>query len=330
MDMEKKDIEDIFKDSFEDFEPEVNPSVWKNVQTGLKGAGLGVLGKVLLNKIGANTVVAVVSSAIAVVSTVVVMNWTGNTNKNDNASKKVTSPNIIVESPKQVPVADIKNFLANNKSLETNVKKEILTPIVVKENLSAEKLNPKDKKKLESVINKYSGEQIASISPSTVGGPVPLIVNLVNNGTGKTNKWSFSDGSKSVISLNPIKVFDIPGSYIITLNSTDAAGKSAIDSVKIEVTGNSSMPTLSNEFSPDGDGINDVFVFNSKNIVNYSVVIFDKKGTPFYNYTGIDGKWDGTTLKGANAKEGIYFYLLSAIGVDGKKYEQQGKIKLIR
>jgi len=334
MDMEKREIEDIFKDSFEDFEPEVNPSVWKNVQTGLKGAGLGVLAKTILNKIGANAVVAVVSSAIAVVSTVVVMNWTGNSKGAGVAKKTLNPKKITVESPKPVPVEAIKNFLTDynntSKAADKTDKKESPIPMLVKESLSATNLNPKDKKKLESVINKYSGEQIASIFPSTVGGPVPLIVNLINNGTGKINKWSFNDGSKSITSTNPIKVFDVPGVYTISLLSTDANGKSAVDSVKIEVTGNSSMSAFSNEFSPDGDGINDVFVFNSKNIVNYSVVIFDKKGNTVYNYTGIDGKWNGTTLKGTKAKEGIYFYILSAIGADGKKYDQSGKIKLIR
>lgn len=59
--MKKNELEDIFKDSFENFEAEVSPSVWKNVQTALKGAGIGLLGKTILNKIGANTIIAVVS-----------------------------------------------------------------------------------------------------------------------------------------------------------------------------------------------------------------------------------------------------------------------------
>ena len=67
--MKKKNIEDLFKDSFENFEAEVSPSVWKNVQAALKGAGLGLLGKMLINKMGANAIVGIVSSAAAVVAT---------------------------------------------------------------------------------------------------------------------------------------------------------------------------------------------------------------------------------------------------------------------
>ena len=50
--MKKDNLEDLFKDSFENFEADVNPSVWKNVQTAMKGVGLGLLGKMLLNKLG--------------------------------------------------------------------------------------------------------------------------------------------------------------------------------------------------------------------------------------------------------------------------------------
>jgi len=49
-----------------------------------------------------------------------------------------------------------------------------------------------------------------------------------------------------------------------------------------------------------------------------------------YKWVGVDGRWDGTTLKGEKVMAGIYYYIVNAEGVDGKKYEQKGKIKLIR
>ena len=323
--MKKDELEDMFKKSFENFEAEVNPGVWKNIQTGLKGAGLGVLAKMLLNKIGTNAIVAIVSSAAAVVGTVLVMNYSGN--KTETPKNNTTPPpKQIAEKAAPVSVDQIKNFLANPETKETPVVKKDEKPT----NTQGAITNKEDKKQIEKTLTALSGDRIASISSSCVGGSVPLIINLSNIGTGKINKWSFNDGTKAITGANPIKVFDEPGLYTITLNSTSADGKTAVDSLKIEVTGNSSLASMPSEFSPNEDGVEDVFTFKSKNIVNMHATVYDKKGNLFYDYTGDEGKWDGRNKKGEKAKEGIYLYIVSAIGADGKKLEAKGKIKLTR
>jgi len=48
--MKKNDnLEDLFKDSFEDFEADVKPKTWDNIQAALKGAGIGIFIKTLIN-----------------------------------------------------------------------------------------------------------------------------------------------------------------------------------------------------------------------------------------------------------------------------------------
>jgi gliding motility-associated-like protein len=338
MNMKKEnDIEDLFKESFENFEADVNPGSWKNIQAGLKGVGLGVLAKSILNKIGTNAIVAVVSSAATVMSTVMVMNWTGNTKTQQVASNNVTAPKTVLDKAKPAQVNEIKTFLSNENSLTkpNELKEKIKTDLnQPKESLEAgsgvAENSKKDKKKLQSLINSLSSERIAAISASCVGGAVPLIVNLSNNGIGKINKWSYNDGTKAVTSANPIKVFDVPGIYTVTLVSTGADGKTATDSVKIEATGNSSLSSIPREISPNGDGNNDVFKFNSHNIKKMNAEIYDKKGKLIYTWTGTDGEWDGKNQKGEEAKAGVYLYIISAEGFDGKKYEQKGEINLTR
>ena len=184
--MKKDDLEDMFKKSFENFEAEVNPSVWKNIQTGLKGAGLGVLVKMLLNKIGTNAIVAIVSSAAAVVGTVLVMNYSGNkteTPKNNTA----TTPKQIAEKPTPVSVNQIKNFLADSDNKTSKEEAPVNTNNAQIDDNSVVS-NKNDKKQIENAINELSGNRIASISSSCVGGAVPLIVNLSNVGTGKIKR----------------------------------------------------------------------------------------------------------------------------------------------
>jgi gliding motility-associated-like protein len=170
---------------------------------------------------------------------------------------------------------------------------------------------------------------VASISASPIGGTVPLIINLSNNGNAAVNKWDFGDGQKET-GMNPVHVYDVPGVYTVRLTSTTAEGKTSVDSVKIEVTGNSSISSIPTSFSPNGDGVNDVLTFKSKFIANISSVIVDKKGHTVYSWDGIDFQWDGKDQKGVPAAEGTYFYIINAMGVDGKKFEQKGNIILTR
>ncbi|HEX8515081.1 MAG TPA: gliding motility-associated C-terminal domain-containing protein [Bacteroidia bacterium] len=330
--MKKNDIEDLFKDSFKDFEAEVSPGVWSNIQTALKGIGIGLLGKALLNKIGTSTIVAVVSSAAAVISTVVIMNLGGKSQPKPGAETKQPVAGEQHETVKPLAPQEIKEFLTDNTSAQSN------TPAVKENTLPAEsgKAQKTDKspthikkEKMKEVISQYSDHTIASISASPIGGTVPLIVNVSNSGTGKVNKWDFGDGQKET-GANPVHVYDIPGIYTISLTSTGPDGKISTDSVKIEVFGNSSISSVPTTFSPNGDGSVDVFKVNSQDISNMDVVIFDKTGTTIYKWQGTKGQWDGKDLEGKPAKEGIYFFIINAIGIDGKKYDQKGTIKLTR
>lgn len=341
--MKENDIDDLFKKSFENFEAKVKPSIWKNIQVGLKWGGVGLVVKFILNKVGTNTVVAVLSSAATVVSTVMVMNWTNNKEKAPSDVKTVTESTVSVTKPLPAPDTDTKEEKVQNLPITQDQKivSAIVPPVdntAIEEKQKAESLpetDPvesvkEDKQKIKSVISSLSGQSIASISASPVGGSVPLIVSLMNTGNGNNNKWIYSDGKKENNSSNPVHVFENPGIYTVTLVSTNLEGKTAVDSIQIEVTGNSSISTIPTLFSPNGDGVADVFTFQSKNMVNMKVEIFDKKGIIFYKWSGNGGKWDGKNLKGGKAKEGTYFYIITAEGVDGKKYEQKGAINLAR
>jgi gliding motility-associated-like protein len=332
--MKKNDIEDLFKDSFKDFEAEVSPGVWSNIQTALKGVGIGLLGKALLNKVGTSTIVAVVSSAAAVISTVVIMNMGGKTETKTAETK--TAPKQEVEKTRPLAPHEIKEFLRdeneNSNKSENNTITEI-KPGSEKESKEQKEDTKTDihikKEKMNEVIKEFSDQKIASIIAAPIGGTVPLIVNVSNRGTGKINKWSFGDGQKET-GANPVHVYDVPGVYTLALTSTGPDGKTCTDSIKIEVYGNSSIPAAPMEFTPNGDGNIDIVTFKPINMVSQSLAIFDKNGKVYFKSESLEAKWDGTHLNGQKAKEGVYFYIQTAVGIDGKKYEQQGRINLTR
>ncbi|WP_172435974.1 Ig-like domain-containing protein [Sediminicola luteus] len=67
---------------------------------------------------------------------------------------------------------------------------------------------------------------------------------------------------------------------------------------------------LFNQFSPDGNGVNDFLVVNCiENFPNNSLTIFDRYGNEVFAAQGYDNSWDGTGDNGELPK-GTYFYIL--------------------
>jgi len=325
MNMKKNEnIEDLFKDKFEDFEADVTPTVWSNIQTALKGAGIGLLIKTLINKIGTNTLVAVVSSAATVVSTILIMQWTGNSDKATAEKNQPGKTEAVVPVKEEVVQPENKMVeTPKNNSAAVEVSKEKI------DNSSNKGTIKISKNQINEAVKEINRKQIAFISPSTVAGAVPLVVNFENLGNGKINRWEFGDGKSAKNTANPVHLYDVPGIYTVLLYSKNVDGMSAVDTVTIEVYGNSSLPAQPTMFSPNGDGVNDLFVFQTKEIIEMDASIVDENGKMVFN-CGIGCKWDGKDKSGKDVKVGKYYYMIKAIGVDGKKYERKGIINLTR
>ncbi len=60
-----------------------------------------------------------------------------------------------------------------------------------------------------------------------------------------------------------------------------------------------------NIFTPDGDGINDLFAVYGIGITNFSMRIYDRWGTQLYSSDNIEGSWDGIHL-GQRVQAGVY------------------------
>lgn len=86
-----------------------------------------------------------------------------------------------------------------------------------------------------------------------------------------------------------------------------------------------------NAFSPNGDGINDVFRVKdtTQNIIDFRAIIFNRWGQKIYEWDTLDGGWDGTH-NGRPVKDGVYFVLVKAKGGDGRDHTIRRDVNLIR
>lgn len=93
------------------------------------------------------------------------------------------------------------------------------------------------------------------------------------------------------------------------------------------VTISESKLEVPNAFTPNGDGVNDVFRVKEgyQSIVSFKAMIFDRWGKKLYEWTDPAGGWDGH-----NAADGAYYLNIQARGADGRKYNIKKTINLIR
>ncbi len=86
-------------------------------------------------------------------------------------------------------------------------------------------------------------------------------------------------------------------------------------------------------FTPDGDGLNDVFLPTVNNVTSYALRVFSREGAMLFSTQDIYEGWDGT-FNGKEMPTGVYTYKLSYSGFDSEAEKTKGKfvrtITLIR
>ncbi|MDO8999852.1 MAG: gliding motility-associated C-terminal domain-containing protein [Bacteroidota bacterium] len=153
---------------------------------------------------------------------------------------------------------------------------------------------------------------IASFTQNVTSGSAPLNVSFTNLSSGATSySWNFGNGVSSL--TNPTNVFTTPGTYTVVLTAINAPCTSTTD---IVIKVNTSLGIIPQVFTPNGDGINEVFEIKGlDSYPNNNLQIFNRWGNPVYFSKPYKNDWDGTPntvgKTGANKlPTATYFYIL--------------------
>lgn len=165
-------------------------------------------------------------------------------------------------------------------------------------------------------------------------GIAPITVEFMNQSIGVQllYKWflqnQFESNSKD-LTHTYLNTSDVEMSYDVMLIVTDAFG--CIDTAQISVIVDPlSELIIPNVFTPNGDGINDLFTLQSKALSFVRAELFNTWGLKLYEWATLHGGWDGRTEAGMEVPQGTYFYIITAKGVDGKEYKLKGPFTLFR
>lgn len=143
-------------------------------------------------------------------------------------------------------------------------------------------------------------------NPATV--KIPQTINLTTTVPFSQNwrytYWEDSAATKSI--FNPERILT-SGTYFI--KATSNQGCSVTQSVKVNIDDADILP--SNIFSPNGDGINDVWLIP---LIEYypesTIEIFTRNGQSIYRSKGYTRVWDGRSNDGQIVPVGVYYYLI--------------------
>ena len=173
---------------------------------------------------------------------------------------------------------------------------------------------------------------VADFSISAGPNKTNLPAAFLNSSTGATGySWDFGDGTFSN-TTNPSHSYSSSGSYTVTLIALNG---SCADTflLTISVIQDETDVYVPDAFTPNGDGLNDSFVLAGQGVDKIELMIFNRWGEEIYKATGasktMQSGWNGTR-NGRQQSVGVYAYYLTGSFNDGRTFEKQGSITLLR
>jgi gliding motility-associated-like protein len=151
------------------------------------------------------------------------------------------------------------------------------------------------------------------------------IIFLNKSSLANSYKWIFGDGFESSL-MHPIHSYSESGTYQTSLitNPGKSCSDTLIDEIKYEQNPEGYL-FIPNAFTPDGDGLNDVFTIKSFHKCKLlKLEIYDRWGVLIYQTQGYQISWNGKS-NGFLVPLGVYIYV-----VNFNDTEKRGSITLFR
>ncbi|MBL7785521.1 MAG: gliding motility-associated C-terminal domain-containing protein, partial [Chitinophagales bacterium] len=144
---------------------------------------------------------------------------------------------------------------------------------------------------------------------------------------GTTYTWNAANSLSCTDCANPVATPTQTTSYTV-----QTAGNECAEPVSITVTVNKPqhVVVIPNAFSPNNDGVNDVFSISGINIATIKLLVYDRWGQKMFEAEGnLNNGWDGT-YRGFNCELGVYVYYVVVTYTDGTTEMFKNNLTLVR
>ena len=189
--------------------------------------------------------------------------------------------------------------------------------------------SPKDVQVMQRPIADFdfSPQLITNLNPSVVFNNRSIPLAKI-----KSSFWNFGDNQFSS-ETDPNHFYNAASNYDVTLVvMLQTAAVSCFDTTSRQVVvGEDFACWIPDAFSPNDDGLNDVFVVKGIGIASVEMSIFDRWGNQVFFSKDLQKGWDGTSNQSKQlAQQDVYAYVISVWDYKNKVHIFKGKLSLIR
>ena len=180
-------------------------------------------------------------------------------------------------------------------------------------------------------ITKSSSVSVNAGPDKSVLSGEPVVLEGSVNGTASI-LWTPSIDLNSPVMLQPTATpVDFMGTRTYVLTATNINGCVASDSMVLTV-----IPyciKIRNAFTPNGDGINDLWmVYDTRDCVgqnNIEVLVYNRYGSLVYENKNYNNDWNGT-YKGKPVPDGVYYAIVRYKLITGKTVTAKSDVNILR
>jgi len=345
-----------FKEAFREIAVEPSPEVWQSGSSRIPAAATG--SSSLWRWIGGGLAVAVLTTAMVL--------WLNNSDEQQPVPRQqpaVSQQTVTGQQPvipqDSIPAAkpvEKTTAVARQQTVDNQEKSSVSNPVPPagrpqsavsqKENpprsispvtpvISEKKPTPPKQKKTqqkETLTLKNNNNEspadsvLGSESPKISFSVDPVVCfgedALLKAQGGVSYRWNTGD-VQSAVKVSPV----YNTTYTVTV--TDINGKTYVHDFQVVVSRECTAVNVPSAFSPNGDGVNDVFKVYGEGVTNFQMQIFDRMGRVVFSSNDINRGWDGTDA-GEILPVGVYVYTLSYRDGRGVNRIKKGQITIVR
>jgi len=358
-------IDQLFKESFCSYSPEVNSELWSNISNQLPSASSAAVTTVAKTSFWKILTGALSCILVGVSFTLIYQELTGKNNFEKQipviTNAIITHDSAFIEVPLSIVLPetapyDINDPIINNQTdVVENYKVELIEDIEPKENRISKRDQPSsvvnlfltprtkilniespntestitEKKEKELKVEISTQEELNPIINTSVsGGYAPLVVVFDQSELADEVLWEFDDGAFSEEAIVE-HIFRSPGEYSVSVTIIKNGIKAkALKS--IHILSRCIIQKIPNVFTPNGDGENDLFFIEAENIETFFIQIFNLKGKVVFESNNLEAKWDGNDAFGLPLNQGQYLYFIKAVGNDKSDLSRTGTVLIKR
>jgi gliding motility-associated-like protein len=367
--LENNDIEKLFQEAFEGFQPEVDPALWNGIEQSIGNTATGTTAGATAAASGIMKVVGIIAAA-AIAATVTVVLVVSDAEENE-----VTEPIVDVHGEQENNTEDVvlieeKTDLNEPEERNPELQEPSTTEITESNKKEQEKKNdlvmsgadkwltaPGRTYYYDPSEHKTPGENKPVAQEAPLASTTNATVARKDHSDYSVNHtWDIRSSEQQVV-VNEALVLEIigeaPGVYHWILNekslhegrvlkhSFSASGdytvqvkrtnglETGVKEIKISVKGLSAITKVPNVFSPNNDGVNDVFIVEMEAVETFRMEIYTTSGELIFETNDPQAGWDGTSF-GNLMPSGTYLYAVSATGVDQVPHVRKGVLTLSR